>query len=232
MPKAMHPARGFSSLARPLAALQRLDQREGVVSAWAPDILAAASWVAGWGLYTRTHAWQPFLATDLFCLRAPVIILTNTCVRACVRRTTALPLMFQGRAFQLRQPAEQLIPGGHGSAAPLITWVRSPLLGSMMTCGRSRARRCSTLCSIITMMPAHGSGNLVTEFTVRACARQSTYKCRRCRQVECWLSMLKTHAVFVMHGRRVHSHRRDIPVRPVLAECMPTKCRAVHERRR
>ena len=119
-----------------LAALQRLDEREGVVSAWAPYILAAASLVAEWSLHTRAATFS----NSLF--RLPMR-------QSNVHLTTVLPLMFQGDAFHSRQPAEQLTPGGHGSAAPVIRWVRSPLLGSTMTCGRSRARRCSTLCSSI-----------------------------------------------------------------------------------
>jgi hypothetical protein len=39
-----------------LAALQRLDEREGVVSTWTPDILAAASRITRWILHTHTHA--------------------------------------------------------------------------------------------------------------------------------------------------------------------------------
>ena len=39
-----------------LAALERLDEREGVVSTWTPDILAAASRITRWILHTHTHA--------------------------------------------------------------------------------------------------------------------------------------------------------------------------------
>jgi hypothetical protein len=39
-----------------LAALERLDEREGVVSTWTPDILAAASRITWWILHTHTHA--------------------------------------------------------------------------------------------------------------------------------------------------------------------------------
>jgi hypothetical protein len=129
---------------------------------------------------------------------------------------------------------EQLMPGGHGSAAPVIRWVRSPLLGSTITCGRSRARRCSTLCSTVGVAPAPCSGNLLSQFAIRTCARQST---RQCQVAACVADRSSaagrgTHAVLVVHGRRVDSHRRHIPVRPVPAECMPTKCSTVHERRR
>lgn len=130
---------------------------------------------------------------------------------------------------------EQLMPGGHGSAAPVIRWVRSPLLGSTITCGRSRARRCSTLCSTVGVVaPAPCSGNLLSQFAIRTCARQST---RQCQVAACVADRSSaagrgTHAVLVVHGRRVDSHRRHIPVRPVPAECMPTKCSTVHERRR
>jgi hypothetical protein len=124
--------------------------------------------------------------------------------------------------------------GGHGSAAPVIRWVRSPLLGSTITCGRSRARRCSTLCSTVGVAPAPCSGNLLSQFAIRTCARQST---RQCQVAACVADRSSaagrgTHAVLVVHGRRVDSHRRHIPVRPVPAECMPTKCSTVHERRR